>query len=498
VNSFDRGTDPRSTGSRQARRTEEEAGSMDRHVERQTEELANSYLARQMSRRTFVTRLLALGIAPSVVGAIVAACGASATTVPSVAPAPSTAASAAASLGPQPSPTPADLKGNIRFLLGPWSSGEVDHHKHIAQGFNAIYPNVTFDFRLYQWDTASQEINTSLTEGAHDIYMTTESSYPAYESGNGFTDLTSKITDPSFASELAKYQYMDRIKSYGPKILGLPISFHVEDAMFVNMDMVQAAGFDEHFIDTYPTFLDCVTKMTKKGQTYGMGIGIQLGGYAEWYQRLRAAGGSYLTPDLKAPNVNLPAVVEVTDQMASLFKLGIAPPLGTYTYDAAPAAFAAGKMAIYSSDLASTTALPAKVPFTWKLLPYPPGPVSQVNFNDLSIYMINTKTTDQNLAWEVLKWWTNGSSDAYWADNSGTYPARTDAATLGYGTNSAPQLAEALPAFQAHAVGLENFPQWGDVENLAEAEIQNCYAGKETAAQAVANVEKIVKQEVGI
>jgi ABC-type glycerol-3-phosphate transport system substrate-binding protein len=155
-------------------------------------------------------------------------------------------------------------------------------------------------------------------------------------------------------------------------------------------------------------------------------------------------------------------------------------------------------MAIYSSDLASTTALPATVPFAWKLLPYPPGPVSQVNFNDLSIYMVNAKTPDQDLAWEVVKWWTNGTSDAYWADNSGTYPARTDAASNGYGTNSAPQLAEALALFQAHAVGLENFKQWGDVESLAEAEIQNCYAGKETAAQAVANVEKIVKQEVGL
>ena len=186
--------------------------------------------------------------------------------------------------------------------------------------------------------------------------MTTESSYPDYESGTGFSDLTARINDPSFASELALFQYMDRIQSYGPKILGLPISFHVEDAMFVNMDKVAAAGFDEHFIDSWDTFLACVTKMTKAGETYGMGIGIQLGGYAEWYQRLRAAGGSYLTADLSAPNVNLPAVVEVTDQMASLFKKGIAPPLGTYTYDAAPAAFAAGKMAIYSSDLASTTA----------------------------------------------------------------------------------------------------------------------------------------------
>ena len=473
---------------------------MDRQRERHTDELAGSYLAGRISRRTFVTRLLALGLAPSAVGAIVAACGspaASATPSPTSTPTPSAGSAAPSASAAAASPSPLDLKGNVRFLVGPWSDGEVDHHKHIAQAFNAIYPNVTFDFRLYQWDTATQEINTSLTEGGHDIYMTTESSYPDYESGTGFEDLTARINDPSFAAEKAKYLYWDRIQAYGAKLLGLPISWHVEDALFVNMDKVNEAGFDETFVNSWDTFLDCVTKMTKAG-TYGAGFGIQIGGYGEWYQRLRAAGGSYLTPDLKAPNVNLPAVVQVTQQMADLFKNKIAPPLGTYSYDAAPAAVAAGKLATYSSDLASTTALPSPVPFTWKLLPDPPGPVSQVNFNDLTFYMMNTKSADKDLMWEVMKWWTSGSSDAYWADNSGTYPARVDAPQEGYGTNAAPQLAEALPLYTKYAVGLENFKQWADVEGLAEAEIQNCYAGKETAEAAVANVEKIVKQEVGL
>ena len=100
--------------------------------------------------------------------------------------------------------------------------------------------------------------------------------------------------------------------------------------------------------------------MTKTGKTYGMGIGIQIGGYAEWYQRLRAAGR--LVPDAR-PEVaqRQPAGrwSRSPTRWPDLFKQGIAPPLGTYTYDAAPAAFAAGKMAIYSSDLASTTVLPA-------------------------------------------------------------------------------------------------------------------------------------------
>ncbi|MFI5262135.1 MAG: hypothetical protein ACHQZR_06250, partial [Candidatus Limnocylindrales bacterium] len=457
-----------------------------------------AYLAGKLSRRSFVTRLLALGLAPTTVAAIVAACGSSATATPTATATAAATGTPAASAAPSPSPSPLDLSGKVRFYVGPWSDQEVQHHQKIGQGFTALYPKVSFEYDLYDWSTATQQINTSVIGGAHDIYMTTESSYPDFESKTGFTDLTARINDPSFAAEKAKYLYMDRIAAYGPKLLGLPISWHVEDAMFVNMDMVKAAGFDEHFADTWDTFLACITKMTVPGKTYGFGIGIQIGGYAEWYQRLRAAGGSYLTADLKAPNVNLPAVVDATQQFADLFKQKIAPPLGAYTYDNAPAAFAAGKMAIYSSDLATSTTLPSPVPFTWALAAYPPGPVSRVNFNHLSIYMVNAQSADQDLMWEVMKWWTNGADDAYWADNSGTYPARTDAAQLGYGTNAAPQLGAALLDFQKYAVGLENFAQWSDVENLAEAEIQNCYGGKETAAAAVANVEKIVKQEVGL
>ena len=75
------------------------------------------------------------------------------------------------------------------------------------------------------------------------------------------------------------------------------------------MDMVKEAGFDETFVDDWDTFVDCVTAMTKGTDTYGLGIGMQLGGFGEWYQRARAAGGSYLDADLSAPAINTPEVV---------------------------------------------------------------------------------------------------------------------------------------------------------------------------------------------
>jgi len=155
------------------------------HIDRQTNDLADSYLKGGISRRTFVVRLLALGVAPGAVASVVTACGN---------PAPSAGSSSAA---------PGTLSGNVRFLIGPWSNQEVAHQQRTAKAFQTLHPKTTFSFRLYDWGSAGQQINTSVIEGAQDIYMTTESSYPDYEAHNTFVDLSKRVNDPSFAAEKA-------------------------------------------------------------------------------------------------------------------------------------------------------------------------------------------------------------------------------------------------------------------------------------------------------
>lgn len=440
-------------------------------LRRETNSLADAFAAGRLSRRGFVSGLLGLGLSAPAISALVA----------EIDPA------AAAGMG---------MKGNVRFLVGPWSPNELQVQKEIADGFTALNPDVSFEFKLYDWGTANQEINTSVASGAHDVYMTTESGYPDYQAGTGFVDLTSRINDPFFAEEKAKYLYIDRTLSYGPRIIGLPISFHVESALFVNMDMVDAAGYDESFADSWDTFKDCLAKMTKPGEVHGIAIGVQP--YGEWYQVLRASGGSFLTPDLSAPNVNKPEVIDATARIASLFSDKIAAPLGTYYYNDAPAAFAAGKLAVLAIDLAATTVVELPLPFQWKLIPNPPQATGRMNFNNITYYMINSQSDDLDLMWEAVKWWTNGGNGAYWADNAGTYPARVDAIDNGYGTNAAPQLAQALPSYKNYAVGPENFAGWASVEGLAGTEVQKCFSGDESAEDVVANVEKIVRQETGL
>jgi multiple sugar transport system substrate-binding protein len=455
---------------------------MSQTLDRRVCELGNAFEAGAISRRTFVSRLLTLGLTAGAAGSIL-----------------STFTSANAVLARQSS-VPADVSGEIRFMIGPWTDREVEVHQTIAAAFNKLYPNVTFTYKLYDWGTSGTEIDASLADGAHDIYHFSEGTYLArQQQQDGFEDLAARINDPAFASEKAKYLYWDRIEAYGPKLIGLPHSFNVEDALFVNMDRVKEAGFDETFVDNWDTFVDCVTKMTKGTDTYGLGIGIQIGGYCEWYQRARAAGGRYLTPDLSAPAINTPEVIEVTQQLVDFFQKGIAPPQGVYDYNVAPDAFIAGKLATYSSDLSVAAVLQAKPnppSFEWAILPYPPGPKSRVNFNNLGFYSMSSKTPNKDLTWEVLKFWTNGEESAYWSGVSGTYPPRSDATEMGYGKYAPPQLADSFDLFQKYSVGPEPFPQWGTIEQLAEAQIARSYSGEITAEEAVKNVEQIVQQEV--
>jgi multiple sugar transport system substrate-binding protein len=451
---------------------------MNQGFDRRAEEIAAAFMEGQIPRRTFISRLLALGLAPAAAGSLLATC----------------------SFGESALARQSDVSGEIRFMIGPWTDKEVEHQETIAAAFKTLYPNVNFTFKLFSWDTSATEVDASLADGAHDIYYFGEGGYLARaDQENGFEDLTARINDPAFAEEKAKYLYWDRLDAYGPKLIGLPICWHVEDALFVNMDMVKAAGFDETFVDEWDTFVECVTAMTKGSETYGLGIGMQLGGFGEWYQRARAAGGRYLTPDLSAPAINTPAVVEATQQMVDFFSQGIAPPQGTFDYNTAPDAFIAGRLAIYSSDLTIAAVLrgkPTPPAFEWAVLPWPPGSQSRANFNDIGLYAMSSKTPDKDLAWEVLKWWTNGEQGAFWTGVSGTYPARKDAAELGYETHSPPQLAASFELFQTYSVGPEPFAQFGTVEQQAEAQVARAYGGEISAEEAVSTIEQIVQQEV--
>jgi ABC-type glycerol-3-phosphate transport system substrate-binding protein len=452
---------------------------------REIERLADSYLAGQMSRRVFIFRLLGLGLSTTAAGAVLAS---------TVTAASRSAAGRSPRFGAEMA---TGLEGEIRFLIGPWTDKEVEHHQVIQAAFNELNPGVTFSYKLYDWATNVVEISNSLASGSHDIFYVEDHSWIAF--ADRLEDLTPRVEDPAFAEEKAKYLYFDRLAMYGGRIVGMPNNWAAVNMLYANMDKVREAGYDEHFVDSWDSLVACATAMTKGTDTYGLGIGIQLGPtFGEWYQWMRGAGGSYLTADQSATNVNVPSVVDMTRLIADLYQQGVAPPIGTYDYNTGPDAFVAGKLAIYSTDMAPAPGIQAKEPqFEWKVLPYPPGSASRQNmFSIVGTYAMSPSTPDKDLAWEVLKFWTSAEQNAYWCDVSGPYPARADALEHGYPTEAAPQLAEVFGLMHDYGVGAEPFAKWDDCELAAEQQIGNAWTGAASPEEAVANVEAAVRQIV--
>src|SRR3954469_5308772 len=130
---------------------------MSLHMDRRTSELSEAFRAGQLSRRSFITRLLALGLTPAAAGAILAV-----------------SSSQLSVLALQ-----SDVSGEMRFMIGPWTDKETEHQETIAAAFNQLYPNVKFSFKLFDWGTAGAEVDASLADGAHDVYYFGEGGYLA-------------------------------------------------------------------------------------------------------------------------------------------------------------------------------------------------------------------------------------------------------------------------------------------------------------------------------
>jgi multiple sugar transport system substrate-binding protein len=458
-------------------------------LERHVTFLADSYISRRMSRREFIKGLLALGLSVTAAGAILAACSSAATPTPGT---PGGTVGPGGSSGPSAN----DLSGEIAFLVGPWTADEVKHQQVIQAGFNKLYPKVSFSYKLFDWGTASAQVAASLLAGAHDIYWIGQATIGQYSdpADPNFLDLTSRINDPAWATEKAKYLYWDYVEPTFPRLIGLPCGSGVDNCLYINMDMLSKAGFDATFVNSWDTFAAALEKMTTNG-VYGLGWNTQA--YDEWYSRARAAGATFLSADHKTVTINTPEVVTVTQQLVDLFQKKIAVPLGTYDYTTINDAFAGQRVAVYSSDCTIATILKDSVKdFQWAMLPLPPGPKTRTQTIDLSWYCARKGTKNPDLAWEVLKWWTNGPSDAYWEDVSGSYPLRTDALDNGFGKAAPKQLLDTYSVFQPFFCFNENFVQFGTVESAAEQQAADAYTGKITAEQAVQNIEKATKTTV--
>jgi multiple sugar transport system substrate-binding protein len=462
-----------------------------RERERRTVELAESYLGGRISRRAFIGRLLAIGLTTSAAGAVLAACTSGATAAPTAAPtsapsaAPTPAATAIASAGaatPAPMTPNPDLTGRVRFFIGPWTDRELEVQKVIADAFNVLYPKVEVSTDLYDWGTASAQMQASAANGDHDLYHLVENYVVQWSPREDlFADISHRVNDPAFAAEKDQYRFWDRIAKMGPRLIGLPDHFLPESVLFVNLDLAEKAGYGTNLVDSEESFLDACVKMTQ-GDTYGIAFGVQTHG--ELYGRILSAGADYLTPDLQSVALDTPEMVQEMQYLADMFtKQKCAVPLGMYDYTTMNDAFIGGKIGVISTDATIARYL-EDVKFKWDILPWPPGPKAQATFADISLLGFGAKS-DNDAVWEAGKFWTNPQWNAWWCDYAYAFPAQKDAVANGWGKNLPPQTLQSLDDLLKVAQGPLSFPQWNECQDATNEEAEKAYLGQASAEQAV-------------
>ncbi|MBX3029906.1 MAG: extracellular solute-binding protein [Chloroflexi bacterium] len=439
-------------------------------------ELTREYLSGRITRRAFMGRLMALGVSASAAASLLAS-------------RPVAAQSSESSL-------PSDVTGEIRFLLGPFTEDEMDVQRAIAAKFNERYPNVTFTFRLFDWATSRTEVQLSLTEGAHDIYTLGEGDIVFYSADDSaLLDLAPFVDDPGFADDRAQITGIERILGMSPYPVAVPYLWFPENALYVNMDKLRAAGFDGSFVDGWDTFRDAAIGMTNPS-TGEFGVGLNLHNYVEWYGRLRSAGTDWLTPDLSAPAVNTPNAIQATQDMVDLFLTHQAsPPLGQYDYTTGIDAFAGGRLGMVGYDASVAGTLKRReVPFEWEVRAWPPGPGGRATVLNTMSLGIGKKTPNPELAWEVLRFWTSPEIIGPYAGNAGYYPSHEGAFGPEYEALIPAQMLTALEELTTYGVFMMAIPQGPDINFGTTPQIERAYAGEVSSTEAIQNAETVINQ----
>jgi len=400
------------------------------------------------------------------------------------------------------SSVPSDITAEIRFLTGPFSDEEQAAQEAIAAKFNEKFPNVTFTFELFDWYTSRTSVQTSLAEGAHDIYYMGEGDVVFYSADDtALLDIGPYTDDPCYAEERAQINGIDRILGMSPYPVAVPYLWFPENALYVNMDKVREAGLDSTFLESWQSFADAAVAMSDPAAGE-YGIGLSLHNYVEWYGRLKSAGADWVTADGSAPGVDTPEAIQVTKDMVDLFTRKAAAPLGTYDYTTGIDAFAGGKLGMVGYDASVAGALTRnEVPFEWELHAWPPGPQSRATVLNTSSFAIGKKTPNPDLAWEVLKHWTSAEVNAEYAGKYGYFPSHQGAleGELGATFESLipPQMTAARDELIEHGVYMLEIPEAPDMNARATPQIERAYAGEISAEEAIQNIVSIVNEVMG-
>lgn len=353
-----------------------------------------------------------------------------ATTVPVATTAPAATTGASAQAAPA-----RKVGGMVRYLL---RGGSPDEVKATQSFLDANFTKQT-DVKVSVEPTdanADEKLTAAMIGGtAQDVFDTWLGNITQYADRGQVLDvnpLVQRDFKDADIKDFFAWQWKDFVLPSGLRF-GMP---KYVNTMFVyyNMDMFDKAGLKP--IDdtwTHDMYADAAKKLTTGSTT---GLWFPSYGTDRWWYKVAAWGGSIVDP-----NDTAHATFDSEDALAALewIRKGtwddkfIAQKnnligAGQRAFDAVPAAFAAGRLAMVEDGFypfVHAKAINKK--FRWSYAPVPKGPKGRKTLGTADGYAIWKGTKSPDAAWELVKYLSSKEYQLYLTQTTGYLPSRYSA-----------------------------------------------------------------------
>ena len=388
---------------------------------------------RTLTRRNFVQMWAGLAGAT-----LLAACGSTAATNtttsgvnPSAAP-----GGTGATTGSSPAAIPTrKASGTIRYLL---RAGSADEAK-LTQDFldKNFTPQSGVKVTVEPTDAmADEKLTAAMIAGtAQDVFDTWLDNVTQYADRGQVLDVDPLVQRDLneadireyFASQWRDFKLASGLRFAMPKLVNIAVVYY-------NLDMFEKAGLgriDETW--DYNKYADAARKLTQDGTVGSFFRASELG---RWWYKLGAWGGN-----LVDPNDNTQAAFDSEESLAALEwtrklifddkVMGNQADLvgvGQRAFDAIPAAFGAGKIAMVEDGFYPFThAKAVNNGFRWAYAAVPKGPKARTAFGSTDGFAIWKGSKNQDAAWELVRYLSGNEFQRYLTQITGYFPSRIPA-----------------------------------------------------------------------
>lgn len=388
------------------------------------------------------------------------------------------------------------LSGEITMIKGPHSADEHRFEQMIIDDFAGVAPNVSVNFTTYDWANMNAQLTTGFASGnPADVLYLVDLIYPNYIEGRALHDMSALVADPDWESERAAIApFAWDLATSDEGVWGVPVLGAVYN-IFINKDLLEAAGVADTWQNSYSDMLDAAKKTTA-GDVYGFAARTRTADFAfwDWLPYVHNAGADLLNDDWSG--CGLAGAEAATQHLIDLHQAGVTPAVGSMGTQELFDLFKAGKIAILHGETPQINELLANPPaFDWDVAMAPPGEQGQTVMGNFGILSIAEASDNKDAAWEFVKHWASGPQVGRFAEQVSLQVVRDDIVGDLFADN--PAMSKIQTEFVPRVKGIQPHPQILKVLQSIWPVAEEAYRGNLTGEETIGKMCEIIDGIVG-